>query len=304
VQALFAAADEDGYEDEDETGVLGSEAVASLKAEEKALKAEFKTLVKEAKEAAKTIKAAIERRDDWPEGWSKGDFGIGGTQTAPDLDGARRTLSIAEAAQIESFLLAPVSQLVSKGDDFGSRLFDISKQLAAHKALEEEAKALKAELRAAEKKREELVAAARDKITPAAARSQILARFRNTLFKTYRAYLEAERRMVTAAVENLHDKYAVTISGAIKLTRHEISVRHGQRATLVGLQRKFLCQHDVACDEMKFGHKAPANTRTASAVELVDVHRGAVANPVSFSAVAAGDLKIAVRVILRELLRG
>ena len=84
---------------------------------------------------------------------------------------------------------------------------------------------------------------------------------------------------------------------------HEKSVRHGQRATLVGLQRNFLRQHDVACDEMTFGRKTPTNTRTAGAVELVDVHRGAVANPVSLSAVAAGDLKIAIRVILRELLR-
>lgn len=211
VQALFAAADEEGYEDEDETGVLGSEAVASLKAEEKALKAEFKTLVKEAKEVTKTIKVAIERRDAWPDGWQKGDFGIGGTQAVPDLDGARRTLSIAEEAQVEPFLLAPVSKLVSEGDDIASRLFDISKRLAAHKALEEEAKMLKAELRSAEKKREELVAAARDKITPEAARTEILNRFRNTLFETYRAYLDAERRRVTAAIENLYAKYAVTV---------------------------------------------------------------------------------------------
>src|SRR5882762_6036444 len=84
---------------------------------------------------------------------------------------------------------------------------------------------------------------------------------------------------------------------------HGKFVRHGQRATLVGLQRNFLCQHDVACDEITCGRKAPTNTWLAAAVELVDVHRGAVANPVSLSAVAAGDLKIAFRVILRELLR-
>lgn len=90
-------------------------------------------------------------------------------------------------------------------------MFDISKRLAAHKALEDEAKALKAELRVAERKREELVAAARNKITPEAARSEILARFRNTLFVTYRAYLDAERRTATVAIEKLHDKYAVTV---------------------------------------------------------------------------------------------
>jgi hypothetical protein len=38
-------------------------------------------------------------------------------------------------------------------------------------------------------------------------------------------------------------------------------------------------------------------------VDLVDVHRRAVANPVSFSGVAAGDVERAVRFILRELLR-
>src|SRR4030088_2733207 len=56
---------------------------------------------------------------------------------------------------------------------------------------------------------------------------------------------------------------------------HEKFVRHGQRATLVGLQRNFLRQHDVACDEMTFRRKTPTNTRTAGAVDLVDVHRGA-----------------------------
>ncbi|UFZ02117.1 type I restriction-modification system subunit M [Bradyrhizobium ontarionense] len=211
VQALFAAADEEGYEDEDETGVLGSDVGAVLKAEDKAFKSEIKALVKEAKDAAKIIKSAIERRDDWPRGWSKADFGIGGTLTAPDLDGARRTLSIAEEAQVEPFLLAPLSKLVGEGERIASRLSDISRRLATHKALEDEAKALKAELRTAETKREELVAAARQKITPEAARSQILIRFRSTLFETYHAYLDAERRAVTAAVDNLHKKYALTV---------------------------------------------------------------------------------------------
>src|SRR5260221_7944468 len=81
------------------------------------------------------------------------------------------------------------------------------------------------------------------------------------------------------------------------------SVRHGQRATLVGLQRNFLCQHDIPCDEVTFGRKAPTNTRTAGAVELVNVHRGAVAYPVSLSTMAAGDLKMPLRGILCELLR-
>src|SRR5712692_8660886 len=49
---------------------------------------------------------------------------------------------------------------------------------------------------------------------------------------------------------------------------HKKFVRHVQRATLVGLQRNFLRQHDVACDEITFGRKAPSNTWTAGAIEL------------------------------------
>jgi type I restriction enzyme M protein len=105
----------------------------------------------------------------------------------------------------------PVERLVDEGVDLELRLWNIGKQLAAHKALEDEAKALKGELRVAEKRREELVAAARAKITPQAARTQILLRFRNELFATYRAYLDADRRAVTAAIENLYQKYAVTV---------------------------------------------------------------------------------------------
>ena len=84
---------------------------------------------------------------------------------------------------------------------------------------------------------------------------------------------------------------------------YEEFVRRGQRVMLVGLQRNFLRQHDVACYEIAFGRKAPTDTRTAGAVEFVDVHGRAMVNPISLTAVAPGDLKIAIHVILRELLR-
>jgi len=100
LSALFAAADEEDYEDSDDTGVLPAEEVKALKAE-----------LKEARAQAKLAKR---------EGRS-----------------AKAFLARAEAAEA---------------------------RLARHKALEDEAKQLKAELRATEKKQEELVAAAREKI--------------------------------------------------------------------------------------------------------------------------------------------
>lgn len=146
LDALFAAADEEDYEDSDGTGVLPSEEVQKLKAE-----------LKEANGQAKLAKC--DRRD------------------------ASRFLAQAKIAE---------------------------DKLAKHHALEAEARKLKAELRATEKKQEELVAAAREKIQPQEARKVIIDRMHTLLVQTYGGYLAAEQRACLAALENLHNKYAVT----------------------------------------------------------------------------------------------
>lgn len=146
LSALFAAADEEDYEDSDDTGVLPAEEVKALKAE-----------LKEAKAQAKLAKR---------EGRNVKDF-----------------LTQAEAAET---------------------------RLERHKALEDETKQLKAELRATEKRQEELVAAAREKIDRDEARRVILDRLHRLLVRTYESYLRADQRACLAALENLHRKYAVT----------------------------------------------------------------------------------------------
>jgi len=83
-------------------------------------------------------------------------------------------------------------------------------KLAQHKALEDEAKQLKADLRATEKKKEELVAAARAKIDRDEARRVILERLHRLLVQTYEGYLRADQRACLVALENLWNKYAVT----------------------------------------------------------------------------------------------
>lgn len=148
LSALFAAADEEDYEDSDDTGVLPGEQVKELKAKLKEIRGEAK----------------LRKRDPGLGDW--------------------RTLE-KEAAAVEA-------------------------QLARHKALEDEAKQLKADLRSAEKKQEELVAAAREKIDHDAARKVIVERLHRLLVDTYDTYLRADQRACLAAIENLHAKYAVT----------------------------------------------------------------------------------------------
>ncbi|NOS76483.1 MAG: SAM-dependent DNA methyltransferase [Nitrospira sp.] len=146
LSALFAAADEEDYEDSDDTGVLPDSEVKVIKAELKEAKAQAKLAKKEQRAQAKFI-------------------------------------AHAEAAE---------------------------NQLARHKALEDEAKQLKADLRATEKKKEELVAAAREKIDRDEARRVILERLHRILIQTYEGYLRADQRACLAAMEDLYDKYAVT----------------------------------------------------------------------------------------------
>ncbi|GLI39496.1 N-6 DNA methylase [Geobacter hydrogenophilus] len=158
--ALFAAADEEDYEDSDDTGVLPADDVKALKAELKETKAQGKLAKKENRDAK---------------------------------------VFLARAGEIEE-------------------------RLARHKALEDKAKQLKAELRATEKKQEELVAAARDKISSEEAKAVILDRLRRLLVQTYEGYLRADQRACLAALENLHRKYAVT-TGEIEARRNAAAAK-------------------------------------------------------------------------------
>jgi type I restriction enzyme M protein len=152
--ALFAAADEEDYEDADDSGVLPGEEVKRLKAELKELRAQAKLAKKE--------------------------------KRSYDL----KTFD-AEAAAIDN-------------------------KLERYKALEDEARQLKAEIRATEKRRDDLVTAARAKISPDEAKTVILTLLRRVLFETYDAYLRADSRQLLAALENLHAKYAVTAKDILK----------------------------------------------------------------------------------------
>ncbi|BDT68091.1 hypothetical protein os1_22730 [Comamonadaceae bacterium OS-1] len=148
LQALFAAASEDGFEDSEDTGALPADQVKALK-----------TSLKEAKGQGKLAK-----RDPALGDWK------------------------ALAAQAER----------------------LEAQLARHKALEDEAKALKTAIKSTEAHKLQLVEQARLKISKDEARTVIIERLGQTLFASYRAYLRADQRACVAAVENLWRKYALT----------------------------------------------------------------------------------------------
>lgn len=148
LQALFAAADEEDFEDTEDTGVMTSEQVKELKAQ-----------LKDAKGQAKLCKKDL----------NLGDFKVHEYR----------------AAQLEA-------------------------QLQRHKALEDEAKQLKATIKGIETQRDALVQSAREKISNDEARVIITQRLQTLLINTYQAYLKTYQRSCVHAIENLWGKYAVT----------------------------------------------------------------------------------------------
>lgn len=88
---------------------------------------------------------------------------------------------------------------------------NINAQLAQHTALEKELKALKAGLKEAEKKKDELIEAARTQISSVEAKALIEARFKQELQDDFSAYIRALTSGLIKDVENLHNKYAVTV---------------------------------------------------------------------------------------------
>jgi type I restriction enzyme M protein len=211
--ALLAAADEEDYEDSDDTGILPGSEVASLKDQLKELRAERKMTFNEYKDILQAIHVTLKMNRLIPECLSASDFRPG-TQGDPQWGrGALVRSSInpyGEAFESCIELWGPLEVHAQDGQRIGDHIAEIEFRLDSHKALEDEAKQLKSEIRATEKKRDDLVTAARAKINPDAAKTVILERLRRILTETYDAYLRADSRACLAALENLYAKYAVT----------------------------------------------------------------------------------------------
>jgi len=105
----------------------------------------------------------------------------------------------------------PVFELETQIEQLTALITAIDEKLAQHTALEKELKDLKAGLKEAEKKKDDLVDAARSQISNLDAKALIEARFKQDLEGDYGAYIRVITTALIKAVENLHNKYAVTV---------------------------------------------------------------------------------------------
>jgi len=122
----------------------------------------------------------------------------------------QRVLDLAASVGHASTFDSVIEAAMAAGQQAKATAERIEAKLTTHKALEDEAKALKAAIKSTEAKKDELVEQARLKISKDEARQVIVERLGKLLFESYRQYLRADQRACIAAVENLWGKYAVT----------------------------------------------------------------------------------------------
>ena len=183
LEALFDAAEpeegEEAADEENETGVLSKELATMLKDRRKALSGELRQ-------------------------WMR---------TAKALNSDMKKLQKSKAAGAAKEIVDAEKKLAAIENDskrISGEIEDIDLQLEKHNALAKELRELKASLRDAEKKKEELVEAARAKISKEEAKGLILERFRRMMIAEYEERLRQYRQGFVAAVENLWVKYSVT----------------------------------------------------------------------------------------------
>lgn len=211
LQALFAAASEEDFEDSEDTGVLPGAEVKSKKDELKMVNAEWKAHLKTLKALAGTMFAEIKVADLLPKGGRKGTYCTEGlTQKEPEFANGNRILELAVQVGHDSEYSGPLTEAMVLGEQAYQRANTIIRSLARHKVLEDEVKALKATIKGIENKRDALVESARKKISDDEARTVIIERLKQVFLQTYQTYLRADQRACIRAIENLWNKYAVT----------------------------------------------------------------------------------------------
>jgi type I restriction enzyme M protein len=106
-------------------------------------------------------------------------------------------------------------------------LGQIDERMAKHSAAEDELKQAKAMVKSIEKKRDELVEAARAKISDVDAERLILNRWMHTLATAYEDRLQAYRDALVRRVETLWSKYAITLDdlNAVRKDKSDLVVK-------------------------------------------------------------------------------
>jgi type I restriction enzyme M protein len=190
----FAAAKEEDYEDSEETGILQEEQAAKLREEKKKLDDDWKQCIKELKGRIEDLFVELKPTNVLPAGAKKGDYTEGLSPRTPEFGHAGRICEAASSTRGFKTQIHQIEELARSGEEALARAKEIEARLATHKLVEQEAKDVKARIKATENRKQELVEAARAAISNKTAKAEIIARLHRLLIEAYRQYLRADQR--------------------------------------------------------------------------------------------------------------
>ena len=177
-QFAEVAALEEGEWNETDYEVIPKSRITEIKATIKQLNGERKELEKEQKTLEKRI-SAYNKVDD---------------------------------VQVINALRQEITQVQTRIAPLAEAITNAEAGIQRHVDLENEVKTCATLIRAIEQQKEALVEQAREQITPEEAKQLILHRWLTNLHSTINSYLEVHTRQLQQAVEELHDKYTVTLT--------------------------------------------------------------------------------------------
>jgi len=214
LEGLFTAANEDDFEPSIENPALPSSYNKQLKEDRKQPVNDFKDAIKRIKIQINDALNQIKAEADLPKGTKKGDY-TNITQKDPNFDLYQALFSLAKTQNVSLQNIALIESLAKQGNDAVKQCAIIDSKLSAHKILEDELKQLKAGIKESEKKKDDLTQAARNNIEPSDAKNLIEQRFKLQMQESFNQYLRQLVSQLVKAVENLHNKYAVTIKDIV-----------------------------------------------------------------------------------------
>jgi len=194
LQAMFAAANEEDFEDTEGWGILSDAQASSLKEEKKIQDDRWKATVKELKGRVEDLFVALKGTGKLPPGKKKADYTKGLSTREPNFSVSEEIVKDASAAGGFESETKQIEEQALDGKEALARASEVEAVLSKHKALEREAKDTRARIKATEQRKEQLADAAREKIKADEASKAILQRFRRTLLRSYSQYLRADQR--------------------------------------------------------------------------------------------------------------
>ena len=227
LQGWIDQADEEDYEPSEENPVLATEYARQLKTDQKEVKADISQALKNIKAQINDAFTELKAAATLPKGVKKGDFSKGLTAKELNFEVHQLILTTANELNVNLSNADTISSLAKQGQEAARQLQSIEEKLANHKAVEQELKDLKVEIRETEKRMDQLLEAAREKIDSDDARELILARFKSELDSEYQGYVRAVLLSLIKAVENLHQKYAVTVKDILNQRDQEAVLLDG-----------------------------------------------------------------------------